>query len=264
MVIQVPKLNTLGVPTDILRGEVKGFRTVHFIYKKVLYETLMAVLQKSFYDRAYWDTDDFGQKWPALHRMTDEIKLEEIASGGKNPQITGEFTNKRQLSPSQLKEYKEKFRQVLEVGKKGGSIRQAGRKSLQGITLVDLGTRVSFSGDKQIPRTPINIRTSRLAAALSPGEVAGNRIYGGPDQDFRLDGLNVHFSMDKIPYASEVEEIKSGSKVIKRPIITDAHIGAVFAAHKPAINAAKTEYNRILMQMERNNDRGQANESNNR
>jgi hypothetical protein len=263
-VIQVPKLNTLGIPPEVLRGEVKGFRTVHFIYKKVLYETLMGMLQKSFFDRAYWDTDDFGQKWPALHRMTDEIKLDEINSGGKNPQVTGEFTNKRQLSPAQLKEYKEKFRQVLDTNKKGGSIRQAGRKSLQGITLVDLGTRTSFGGEKQIPRTPINIRTSRLSEALSPGEVSGNRIYGGPDQDFRLDGLNVHFSMDKIPYASEVEEIVSGSKVIKRPIITEAHIGAVIDSHKVAVKAAKTEYNRIMMQMERNNDRGQTDRSSDR
>jgi hypothetical protein len=226
----------------------------------------MEVLQKSFYDRAFWDVDDFGQRWIVLHRRTDEIKNSGYDTYKEEPipnqpQLSGKFENKRKLSPAQLKEYKAKFREVLESGKSGSSIRQAGRKALKDITLVDLGYRVSFDGDKIIPRTPINIRTGRLAAALSPAEVAGNRIYGGPDQDFRLDGLTVHFSLAKIPYAEEVENI---SKTVQRPIITEAHIGAVFASHKPAINAAKTEYNRVLTQMERNNDRGQTDRSSNR
>lgn len=251
----MPQLNRLGIPADVLKGKIREFKSVHVIYKKVLYENFMAKLQKSFFDRAFYGTDDYNQKWPPLQRYTDEIKLGLIDDGESNPQVTGEFTNKRQLSPKQLAEYKNNYRTALNQGKKGGSIRQAGRMSLQNITLVDLGDRVNFEGTGKIIKTPINIRTSRLSAALSPGEVTNNRIYGGPDQDFRLNGLNVQFSLDKIPYAKEVEgPMKSGNKMVERPIITEAHIHALYTSHDIAIRQAKTEYDRILLQQQRNND----------
>src|SRR5690606_28533664 len=124
-------------------------------------------LHKSFYDRAFWGTDDYGQKWRVLHIYTDIIKnrgfYEDPADPiGNQPQLSGEFPHKRYLSPKQLSEYKKAFRQALEEGKK--SPRQADRIALKDLPLRYGGHRITMSEEK-VPRTPINIRTGRLAAA---------------------------------------------------------------------------------------------------
>jgi hypothetical protein len=244
------RLDPNGIPVPVLTGKVLKFKEVHVIYKKVLYETFMAKLHKSFYDRAFYGTDDYGQKWKALHRRTDEIKLEEIEAGKPNPQMTGKFTSKYQFSPSQLKEYKEAYRKILDENKNVKLNRlKSHKQSLNDITLNDLGDRVSFEGERKIPKTPINIRTSRIASAFSPGEVTNNRIYGSKDQNFKLNGLNVEFDIDRIPYAAEVEN------ETKRLFITEKHLEALFEAHDLAIVKAKSLYTKLLT-LEERNDRG--------
>lgn len=244
------RLHANGIPLKVLEGKVKGFTSVHHIYKKIFYTRFMEILHKSYYDRAFWGTDEFGQRWTVLHRRTDEIKNELQDSGDVDqPQLSGNFPHKRYLSPDQFKQFKDNYRANIEAGK---APRTAHRHSLKDIDTVNLGSRVSFDGTVNIPRTPINIRTGRLAAAFSPGEVANNRIYGGPDQNFRLDGLNFHFDVNNVPYADEVQQpIKRGSGVIQRLLITDKHSQGLQRAHNEAIVAARKEYDDLVAKQKR-------------
>lgn len=240
-----------GIPEDVLYGRVKEYKEVFFLYRKEFYTRFMQKLHKSFYDRALGGTDDYGNWWYELKVMTDIIKLDQIAEGKPNPQFTGNFTNKRQLSPDQFKQYKENYRKFLEEGKKH---RTSERHSLKFIDGYDRGSRVDAEGNR-VPKTLINVRTSRLASALFPGEVANNRIYGGPDQDFTLEGLNIEFSLRRIEYADRVDRGigGDGQKIRPRPIFTPSHMKALREAHDEAITKAREKYDQIRTRMRRNN-----------
>lgn len=248
----------LGIPQDVIFGRVPRLMAVRSLYRKVLYETLMGKFQQSYFDRAYWGTDKYGESWHPLKVSTELVKNGEAQDDPKsNPQVTGAFTNKRQLSPSQLKEYKKKYKEVLKSGKSAST---ANRRSLKDITLVkaeavsfveqeiDYDTGEPTDVEYNYVKTPINIRTARLVGALSPAEIANNRIYSGPDQTFELaeDGLSLSFSLSKVPYAEDMEGPYHWDGTFYREVFTEAHMKAVEESHDAAIKAAKVLYLSLL------------------
>lgn len=251
----------MGIPENVLFGRIPRFIAVRNLYRKVLYETLMEKFQKSYFDRAFWGTDDYGESWHALKVSTELIKNGEATEDPRsNPQVTGAFTNKRQLSPAQLKEYKKKYREVLNSGKKAST---ANRRSLKNITLVkgeaqsfveeqlDFDTGEGEEVEVNYIKTPINIRTARLVGALSPAEIANNRIYAGPDQTFELseDGLSISFSLAKVPYAEKMEGPYHWDKeegTFYREVFTEAHMKVIEESHDAAIKEAKVLYLSLL------------------
>lgn len=278
-------VDTLGIPRKVLFNKVRGFGKVHQTYKTILYTEYFKRLHQSFADRAFWGVDEYGESWDVLEVVTDMIKSEELASGQPynpddeynkhragmgQPQFNSEdrraeFTNKRQLAPSvipfkrrsgavgidaisQVDIYR-KRQEELKARNNPKSIRQRGREALKDIPKIDGGMRATnYSGRTEyVQRTPINIRSGRLFAAFFPGEVANNRIYGGPDQTFNLDGLNLEFNINRVPYADECEQPTPKGKVrllITQPL--EAGGPAFMECHRIAIQAARVVYDQLL------------------
>ncbi len=278
-------VDTLGIPRNVLFNRVRGFGQVHQTYKVTLYTEYFKKLHQSFADRAFWGTDEYGESWDVLEILTDMIKAEELETGqpyneddeynrhrdgmgqpqfnSTNPKTA--FRNKRQLAPSvtpfkgrsgsigvdaisQVDIYRKKQEQ-LKMRNNPKSIRQRGREALQGIPKIDGGMRASnFSGQTEYTqRTPINIRSGRLFAAFFPGEVANNRIYGGPDQTFKLEGLNLEFNINRVPYADDCELPTPKGKVrllITKPLEPGGP--AFMDCHRMAIHAARVVYDQLL------------------
>jgi len=146
------------------------------------------------------------------------------------------------------------------------SIRQRARKALKDMPKIEGGERKTDFGtpgrSRSYRRTPINIRSGRLFAAFSPGEVANNRIYpASPDQTFYLDGLKFGFNVDKIPYAEHVEagtQLSGGvtlgldgePKLVPKRVLIEASLepgGPAFMdCHRIAIQAARVVYDQLL------------------
>lgn len=250
--------NDLGIPVRVLMGKVPKFKTVHQIYKQLLYTELMRRLHKSYFDRAWSGVDDYGESWDDLKEQTHRIKRElniEWSGMGKNykegsedsqvwenteirnqPHLSQVFKNKRYLSPSQREEYDKSYKLSLSIGRSKSSARRDGLKSVTPEWREDT-------------KTPINIRYGRLVSAFTPGVISNNRIYGGPDQIFQLVGLNFVFSVERIPYVDNVESLG-------RELITERHLTSIIPeAQEIAIRAARTEYDRILRIEDRDGDR---------
>lgn len=71
-------LDDMGIPPDVLYNRVPGFGSVHQTYKSVLYSEYMDRIHRSFADRAFWGSDEYGNTWTQLKPYTDLIKEEEM------------------------------------------------------------------------------------------------------------------------------------------------------------------------------------------
>lgn len=224
------RLDTFGVPIDVIRGRVPRYRSVHYVYKKVYVQTFMELLHKSFWAKVQeGSSDEFGFVWQPLKRRTKETKrklfLQEMAQMGsvQQPLLSGNLTNKRQLSPNQLEHYRGVYRNFLE---EGVSRRTADRRAMR-----QTPASINFG----LWNIPINVRTGKLAEAFSPPVIANNRIYNGPSQRFTQsdDGLFFKFEIVDLDYVEEVDEA--------RPLWRNVE-DMMLIALQEALNAARNEF----------------------
>lgn len=198
-------IDTRGIPLNVLQGKVPKFISVHNTYRQVYIEVFMLKLHEAFWDKTVEDqSDKYGVTWDRLSSKTKEIKknlfLQEEAGFGEvvQPQISGNFTNRRQLNSPQLAEQQSLYKKFIANRVNRTT---AGRRALKAIGIDER---------YDLYNTPINVRTTRLAGAFTPVKTYGRRIYNGPDQRFTWsdDGLSLGLDISSIPYAEDVDEVR--------------------------------------------------------
>lgn len=245
----------LGIPDAVLLGEVRAFKNVFHVYKQVLVNGVLRELHESFWARAAGGSDQYGNTWKKLARVTVYIKLglldlelggdgsspseyatELINSGQvkivKQPQLSGNFTKRTQLTPRQLNQFDSS------VGRTKGSARARARKGAFGNVEREFDTAPHSA-------VPIGVRTGRLAGVFTPANVANNRVYTSGDQVMEITTRGLVIDLSTIPYADDFDSGGNG-KWPARPILTANMAAANEVAHHAAITAARKEFDRIL------------------
>lgn len=225
------------IPTEIIQGKVRKFRSVHTIYVSHFYQKMMEKINKSFWDRSKeGNTDELGNWWKPLHPNTHRYKP-------PTPQESGIYKlnnrfNRGLLSPGQRAKwnriYKKEYTR-LTTGLRGQH--HAAKRKAEAAAWASIGTRgYTRRGDEGQRITPINIRTGRLVASTRPGTIANNQYYPPHDQSIHLRVNGLKLKLD-VPYAKEVDKV--------RKIIPDNIQKWKQEAHNYAMRFALREYRRI-------------------
>lgn len=234
------RLNRMGIPAPVLRGEVRKYKSVSTIYNAVLAREIMVRVNISFWARAKGGTDDLGNKWKPLAPSTHAYKP--LSPMEKNTYSIGGKRVRGLLTPAQDKvwritfaiQYKRLLRKMGDSEAKEEAAKRAWEK------VKSLGATTKIGLDRQ---TDINIRTGALVAATYPGKVANNRYYPPKNQRIYVKprgGFKIEFLLS---YVDAVDAV--------RPIIPSDITPWIVEAHDIAILQAKLIYDRLLEAEER-------------
>ena len=250
------RFNTMRIPKRVLVGDDPKYKSVGAVYRNRFLQRFLQILNASFWLRANGNADDTGEKWEPLKPITEKIKTgqipnpfdreyaEENEARGfgevgveTGPHVTGVFTKNQYLTPWQQKRYQKQFDKYRKT-------KDRYRAKVAALKTVDMDPDVESRldrmwGDKEMPRTPILVRTGRLVAATHPGTFSGNRLYAGPDQQIEWNGSEMTFEIT-VPYADEQDA--------ERPIIPPNVSHWYQICHQYAIQHARNEYQRLQRQ----------------
>lgn len=242
------RLNRMGIPAKVLRGESRKYRSVYTIYNAIFIQELMKRVNISFWARAKGGTDDLGNQWKPLAPSTHAYKpLSPMER--KTYSLNGKRT-RGLLTPAQDRVWRLTFFiQLKQLSKKMGeneAKEEAAKRAWEKVKLLGAETKIGLGRI-----TDINIRTGALVAATYPGTVSNNRYYPPKNQvvDVRpRGGVKIRFTL---PYVKEVDKV--------RPIVPDDISPWIQEAHDIAIVEAKRVYDRINFEDMRKKQNGTPN-----
>lgn len=228
------RLNRMGIPAKILRGESRKYRAVFTVYNAILLQEVMRRVNIAFWIKAKGGVDDLGNKWKPLAPSTHAYKpLSPMEK--RTYSIDGKRT-RGLLTPALDKVWRLTFFiQLKQLSRKMGeneAKEEAAKRAWEKVKLLGAETKIGLGRI-----TDINIRTGALVAATYPGKVANNRYYPPKNQvvEVRPRGsIKIRFSL---PYAKEVDTV--------RPIVPNDISPWIQEAHDVAIVEAKRIYDRI-------------------
>lgn len=228
------KLNRMGIPAKVLRGESRKYRSVYTIYTAILAREVMLRINISFWARAKGGTDDLGNQWkplaPATHAYKPLSPMEKKTYSISGKRVRG------LLTPAQDKIWRLTFAiQLKRLSRKMGeneAKEEAAKRAWEKVKSLGADTKIGLGRI-----TDINVRTGALVAATYPGTVSNNRYYPPKNQkiDIRPRGaIKIVFTL---PYVREVDRV--------RPIIPEDISKWIEEAHDVAILEARRVYDRI-------------------
>lgn len=246
------------IPRKVLLGLDPSYRRVHTTYIAFYIQRMMEELHLSFWVRAAGRSDRNGHSWAKLKRVTIYIKqyllkleedgfnmdgevfdwLRELAEENQDsrdlaaryivsgdvkfdaqPQLSGSFTSRYQLTPSQRQAYDNK---VSRDKNKDQSRVLKHFKSLS-------ETQTSFSEHN----VPILVRSGRLAGVLTPPKLFNNQAYFSADQTGTKDVSTISITnegmkinLDVVPYAHDAQ-YPGGSNPSIREILYEGLMASI-------------------------------------
>lgn len=234
------RLNRMGIPAPVLKGEVRKYKSVSTIYNAVLAREIMVRVNISFWARAKGGTDDLGNKWKPLAPSTHAYKP--LSPMEKNTYSIGGKRVRGLLTPAQDKVWRITFFiQFKQLSRKMGDSEakeEAAKRAWEKVKSLGATTKIGLDRE-----TDINIRTGALVAATYPGKVANNRYYPPKNQRIYVKprgGFKIEFLLS---YVDAVDAV--------RPIIPSDIAPWIVEAHDIAILQAKLIYDRLLEAEER-------------